>query len=536
MSFSLIQTFLILYILITPITSLNFILNTKSINQTSLRNLHSPSSVYGSVHEMNYYYSHLYIGKEEKRQSYILDTGSSVTTSPCNLCKECGKHENGLYNIDKNNILKCSDEKCSLVNNKCFSKNENDCEFHISYSEGSTIKGKFINEVIKIGDKYINDTYFNFPIGCTNSENHLFKTQFADGIMGLQKSDKSFPSILYKLNIINKNIFSLCLAEEGGYFTVGEILSEAHLNNNIINYVNLTDDKFYKVNLNFIEINNLVIPVNEENEYNYYGSIIDSGTTISYFPDKFANKIYDEINKICNLDKNKNKCGKLRKDNDLGNCYIFKNYSQLNYALDYIMPNISFNLNKEYNYTWESRNYFFNISSKNEIGFCLGFVGEIGSKFTFGSSWMKNYDFIFDIKESKVGIIKSNCNYLKNNVNNSDQNIYNQSMNNDKIINNHTVIFNDYLNKENILYSIIGFLLFIILILLIAVYKLKNGKNFLCIHFKYRIMDYSKAEIEMIRNNSETLEIMNNNEPAINTVAIPTKHKTAKVISLETKE
>ena len=53
--------------------------------------------------------------------------------------------------------------------------------------------------------------------------------------MGLQKSDKSFPSILYKLNIINKNIFSLCLAEEGGYFTVGEILSEAHLNNNIIN-------------------------------------------------------------------------------------------------------------------------------------------------------------------------------------------------------------------------------------------------------------------------------------------------------------
>ena len=91
------------------------------------------------------------------------------------------------------------------------------------------------------------------------------------------------------------------------------------------------------------------------------------------------------------------------------------------------------------------------------------------------------------------------------------------------------------LNKENILYSIIGFLLFIIFILLIAVYKLKNGKNFLCIHFKYRIMDYSKAEIEMIRNNSETLEIINNNEPAINTMAIPIKQKKAKVISLETK-
>ena len=30
------------------------------------------------------------------------------------------------------------------------------------------------------------------------------------------------------------------------------------------------------------------------------------------------------------------------------------------------------------------------------------------------------------------------------------------------------------LNKENILYSIIGFLLFIIFVLLIAIYKLKN--------------------------------------------------------------
>ena len=48
-------------------------------------------------------------------------------------------------------------------------------------------------------------------------------------------------------------------------------------------------------------------------------------------------------------------------------------------------------------------------------------------------------------------------------------------------------------------------------------------------------MDYSKAEIEMIRNNSETLEIINNNEPAINTMAIPIKQKKAKVISLETK-
>ena len=48
-----------------------------------------------------YYYSELYIGRNKQIQSYILDTESSITISPCNsYCSKCGKHLHGLYNVE----------------------------------------------------------------------------------------------------------------------------------------------------------------------------------------------------------------------------------------------------------------------------------------------------------------------------------------------------------------------------------------------------------------------------------------------------
>ena len=520
--------------LLKIIKSISFQLETTKLSITSLRKLYSPSSIYGNAYNLNYYYAYLYIGEKEHKQSYILDTGSSVTTSPCNLCENCGTHENGLYEINKDNIIKCNDKKCSLVKHLCMNEND-DCDFSISYYEGSTIKGKFIYEKIKFGDKYKTDNFFYFPIGCTNSENHLFKSQFADGIMGLQNTENSFSSVLYNLKIIPKNIFSLCLAKEGGYFSIGEMLNEAHYNN--ITYVTLYDNGFYKINIINIKINDKVIAINKKkNSFDNYSSIIDSGSTISYFPNEIGNEIYKEIKNIC--DKSK-KCGKLKKDEELGDCYYFSNNNDLEYALDNIMPNISFNINEEYNYIWEPRNYYFNVSNKRQKGFCLGFNSEDTSKFTFGSTWMQNYDFIFDISESKVGIVKSNCNYLSNSNNTDIENkndSENQKDNQNNTINKYINITNDDNNNnlkdilfknEHFIITII-IILFILLILFVVIYRIKNRENDLFVNSK--INEYSKAEIDMIKGNFNTLEIMSNNVPAINTINIPVKEKKVDLI------
>ncbi len=352
-------------------------------------------------HNLNfYYYIYLYIGKERKKQSYILDTGSIVTSSPCNLCKHCGKHQNGFYKIDKKNILKCKDKKCSLVKNKC--KNpKTKCKFSIKYVEGSSINGVYINELIRFN---YNDIPFKFPIGCTINETTAFKNQLPDGVLGIKYTKKSFISILYKLKIIKHNLFTLCFSNNGGFFSIGEIIYKSHLDDEI-SYIKL---KNKNINIISILISNKVINVNKGRKKKYK-TIIDSGTTFSSFPISIANKCFKIIKKICNKKKNKGKCGENYYDKSFGECFEFDNINDMYYAINNVFPNIIFKFENNISFVWEPKNYYIDIF-ENVI--CLGFIG-LKNKFVLGINFIKGYNFIFNIKNSKIGFIKSNCDYFE---------------------------------------------------------------------------------------------------------------------------
>ena len=69
----------------------------------NIRRLSLPSIVYGSAFGLNYYYTNLYLGEGMKKQTYIIDTGSTITTAPCQpFCKKCGKHLNSYHTIEDN--------------------------------------------------------------------------------------------------------------------------------------------------------------------------------------------------------------------------------------------------------------------------------------------------------------------------------------------------------------------------------------------------------------------------------------------------
>ena len=383
------------------------IIKIKSKKLKKFRNLMINSPIYGNSNILHYYYTNLYIGENRTNQTYILDTGSSITTSPCSLCENCSKHLNNPFPIKEKNIIDCNNSKCNMVNNICNDTNYNNsqCYFQIYYSEGSTLEGFFIDEIVNFEFINVKNNDTNkIPIGCTIKESTLFENQLIDGIIGLSNNNKSFTSILKNNLIIKNNIFSLCFADEGGYFTIDEINTLFHTSKNILYTKFKEDNEHYTININNIIINN-------ENFIIKKGAFIDSGSTYTYIPKKFSDKIIKQFFDICDKDENKlnERCGVYNKLDEYGHCFTFKNNTEIIYALKNIFPNIIFNINNELNYTWFPKNYYFNISSEeynNTI--CLGFNNK-GSKFILGTTWMKGYDIIFNKENYTLGFVPSNC-------------------------------------------------------------------------------------------------------------------------------
>lgn len=446
-----------LQIIKLPYLSIN-----NSTENLPLRKLSFPSNIYGSAFGLNYYYTNLYLGENMEKQTYIIDTGSSVTTSPCTKCTKCGKHLNNYFSVNDSNDILCNDNKCKIVKSSCGSYNK--CSFHTSYSEGSSLDGVYVNKLINLNKNSSEGKYA--PIGCTTSETHLFLTQKADGIMGLANNEYNFVSIMNKVGAIKSNIFGLCLAQRGGYFSIGEINNTYHREK--ISYVKMErSSMFYSIGMNNIFVNDKKINSFKKSKYQV---IIDSGTTISYFPEEIFNEIVDVVKNICNSYQQKNACGKYSYDKILGPCFIFDSVERLENGVFNFWPNFSFILSNNYNFRWISKNYFFNDTTPKRVRACMGFNSQ-SWKFTMGSTWMIGHEIIFDINNKKIGFATANCDKNNNNKSFDDMGIedgYNlENIENNEKINK----FLDFFLNEKMLgfYIAITIILFLVIIYLILV-------------------------------------------------------------------
>ena len=486
---------------------------TRPTPYTSLRNLVSDTTIYGSSSELNYYYANLYLGNPPKKQAYIVDTGSSVTTSPCQpYCKNCGKHLNSYYTVkEPASVIECSSSHCSLVTSLC--NKDKQCGFSISYSEGSSLSGIYINDTIRVGDDYQNEKGHHLPIGCTVKENNLFFTQLADGIMGLSNSDKCFVTMLYNEKIIKRNLFSLCLSQYGGYFSIGEINTTYHLEKSI-KYIPINSSGFYNIIVDSIKINSNVITVGDSKGNNNYRAIVDSGTTITYIPKPFAQKIIENIQSYCDKEENKGKCGTYERDKDLGPCFRFDNKTHMSNAIDNIWLNITFSIQGGYEFVWTPRNYYFNNTDTKKEGAkllgCLGFIETAGSRFTFGSTWMHGHDIIFNRENSSIGFVQADCdrgNRDETPLEDKPIKDINEN-NNDNVLENCT----DNRKKDiKTIYYIIAYsiscliLIGIIAFFLIAIEHLKRRESYHCIQLKAeKLPNVIETEISEIVPNKDT--------------------------------
>ena len=419
---NLILSLLIIFSFYKKASSIIYDVKSLKSLKRSLRLLDDDTSflhkVKGDSNYLNYYYTTLYLGKDKHPQTYILDTGSAITTSPCDKCQHCGKHFNQKYKLEnESKIISCNDKKCSLVRSTCSNKK---CSFSISYAEGSKLSGFYVNEEIYFetidSENNMTSTSYSIPIGCTTLETHLFETQLADGIMGLNNVDNSFINILYNSKVIQKKLFSLCFSQEGGYFSIGNVVTAHHYDKNI-SYVQLenTSGNYY------MRLKDVIIG---DNKVVYNGkAFVDSGTTISYFPDFFFEKLIKEFLKSC---KDK-KCGNLRKLKGLGYCVQINNDNEIDQIIHEGWGNITI-VFEGYKFIWTPDNYHFIYKTKaNGKNVCIGFDGDRRNNILLGTTFMHGYDIIFDKDKNRVGFAKADCerkidfNEYNKNINISNQ-------------------------------------------------------------------------------------------------------------------
>ncbi|KRW98301.1 Aspartic peptidase domain [Pseudocohnilembus persalinus] len=392
-----------------------------------------------------YFYTSVYVGTPPQRQTVIVDTGSYLLAFPCTDCKEsnCGKHINQPYDPKKS--LTSSEFSCyeKYENFQCSNCNsQKQCQWSISYAEGSSLRGHVLTDYIVVGDeiqnyvdndyqklnldfvKFLNRERVDMLIGCTTKETNLFLTQDADGILGLSPSTNTpsrWPNLvdsLFSQHSENQEelVFSLCLSNvDGGYMSVGGYNTELHLKGAKTHIIPFKKgSSMYSIDMEELKINGKSLGASKKVLSN---AIVDSGTTILYGPKKIIDEMYQTIYDFCDQSE-KNCVGSVKR---FGNQKCWKrdakNFPNIQDFFD-TFPPIEFKMNKDFTFVWEPSSYLFEDPLKpNYIDqWCFAFEAS-GSKFLLGGSWMRQYDILFDRGNHQLHFTQSDCNSQE--INNS---------------------------------------------------------------------------------------------------------------------
>lgn len=332
--------------ILTPTTKTQPEVQSFQLNHTApLTSLIYPLHAKSGTH-----HAYLYIGTPPQRQTLIVDTGSRLTAFPCHPhCSDCGMHASEPFHLNESSshsIVPCEECRLNQVDfqlEKYFSgdgvggnsgdrryrlrgtKNNvadkrrhdaspnscitNQCKIDQKYTEGSSWKAFEVKDRVWLGsDEAVtsaeeHDEFATpFVFGCQVSEKGLFKSQYADGIMGLSMYTQMLVSEFARHGSISHKSFSLCLNREGGHISLGgtgmsydhpsepeQLLAKGgrHLAPMKFTPFRKLDVWYYTVHVTSISVGAEVLPNSILRFINdYKGTIVDSGTTDTFISHK----------------------------------------------------------------------------------------------------------------------------------------------------------------------------------------------------------------------------------------------------------
>ena len=368
--------------------------------------------IYGDYLDLGYYYAYLTVGTPAREFTAIVDTGSGLTVVPCTGCNGCGNHMDLKFDYSKSStskLLKCDDDQC---HSGLGCSRGNTCSFRISYTEGSSLSGSSVVDRVCVGKanecsdangakrKWMTE----FPIGCATTMTNLFRTQLADGIMGVS-NDKTTTIIdaLQSHHLLERDMFSLCFGTMGGRFVVGGYNESIHTGG--IEWAPMASSgTFYEIDLFSVAVASSDVGKDTSTRVT-----VDTGTTFTYIPRSIASGIVQHVNEWC--DSIPEACEGAKKasrvDPDSVQCYDFRTRDADKVArILASFPAITFKL-RGASLAIPASQYMFPHDVENDSYYCMGFF--TGRSFVLGMNMLQNFDVVFDRGEHRIGFARSHC-------------------------------------------------------------------------------------------------------------------------------
>ncbi|KAL3628340.1 hypothetical protein CASFOL_027386 [Castilleja foliolosa] len=335
------------------------------------------------------------LGTPGQELSLIFDTGSDLTWTRC---------KSNPYASTSFSNISCNSPVCTqlLLDHTCdqFNDEENLCFYEIQYGDGSYTKGLFSMDSLNITQT--GDVFPDFLFGCsTETESHVA------GILGLGRDPAI--SFLAQTEQTYKGIFSYCLPStptSTGFLKLGP---RSYPNDVKFTRFSTNSDypSFYFIDVTSIKVGGVQLSI-DLSDFNYPGTIIDSGTVITRLSMNIYNTMRDEFQKQMNNSGYGNVQEYHLFDTPSvpkykSTCYDTSNDSNIK------VPIISFTFNDNVTIDLDGSATLYVIDSTLA---CLAFAGnsDPGDLAIFGNTQQKKFEVVYDVDGGKLGFIHGGCN------------------------------------------------------------------------------------------------------------------------------